>query len=112
LHVLPFRYTCIADYLQLDNYIKEYTCIADYLCFIQVFTESWPLIQYSSLTIFLQFCRIREVAEKISHHGFNSPPAFSALTNVTVTQCAVGPNCLAFLLEVGGGGNLSTHSFL
>ncbi|XP_062606641.1 E3 ubiquitin-protein ligase UBR5-like isoform X3 [Saccostrea cucullata] len=45
--------------------------------------------------------RIREVAEKISHHGFNSPPAFSALTNVTVTQCAVGPNCLAFLLEDG-----------
>lgn len=45
--------------------------------------------------------RIREVAERISHHGFNSPPAFSALTNVTVTQCAVGPNYMAFLLEDG-----------
>ncbi|KAK3087035.1 hypothetical protein FSP39_000732 [Pinctada imbricata] len=45
--------------------------------------------------------RLREVAERISHHGFTSPSAFSTLTNTTVIQCVIGPNFIAFLLEDG-----------
>ncbi|XP_033727140.1 E3 ubiquitin-protein ligase UBR5-like isoform X1 [Pecten maximus] len=45
--------------------------------------------------------RLREVAEKISHHGFSSPLAFSAIRNLTVVQCVVGPNYIALLLEDG-----------
>lgn len=45
--------------------------------------------------------RLREVAEKISHHGFYSPVAFRAIRNLVVTQCVVGPNYIALLLEDG-----------
>ncbi|XP_076083690.1 E3 ubiquitin-protein ligase UBR5-like [Mytilus galloprovincialis] len=43
--------------------------------------------------------RLREVAEKVSHHGFVSSPAFRAIRNLTVTQCVVGPTYIALLLE-------------
>ncbi|KAJ8321996.1 hypothetical protein KUTeg_000467 [Tegillarca granosa] len=45
--------------------------------------------------------RLREIAERISHHGFTSPSAFSAIRNVSVTQCVVGPGFIAMLLEDG-----------
>ncbi|KAL3890879.1 hypothetical protein ACJMK2_003152 [Sinanodonta woodiana] len=45
--------------------------------------------------------RLREVADKLSRHGFNSPAAFAALRNVVVNQCVVGPNYIALLLEDG-----------
>ncbi|VDH90552.1 E3 ubiquitin-protein ligase EDD1, partial [Mytilus galloprovincialis] len=45
--------------------------------------------------------RLREVAEKVSHHGFVSSPAFRAIRNLTVTQCVVGPTYIALLLEDG-----------
>ncbi|XP_013417985.1 E3 ubiquitin-protein ligase UBR5, partial [Lingula anatina] len=45
--------------------------------------------------------RLKEVAERISHHGYNSPPALSTLWNSRVTQVAVGPSHVAFLLEDG-----------
>ncbi|XP_052763231.1 E3 ubiquitin-protein ligase UBR5-like isoform X2 [Mya arenaria] len=45
--------------------------------------------------------RLREVAEKISRHGYSAPQALGCLRNLTVTQCVVGPQCIAFLLEDG-----------
>ncbi|KAL4218424.1 E3 ubiquitin-protein ligase ubr5 [Mactra antiquata] len=45
--------------------------------------------------------RLREVAEKISRHGYTAPSALSSLRNVTVTQCVIGPQYIAFLLEDG-----------
>ncbi|XP_052085872.1 E3 ubiquitin-protein ligase UBR5-like isoform X2 [Mytilus californianus] len=45
--------------------------------------------------------RLREVAEKVSHHGFVSAPAFRAIRNLVVTQCVVGPTYIALLLEDG-----------
>lgn len=43
--------------------------------------------------------RLKEVAEKISRHGFTCPPALSALRNLVIVQCALGPNYVALLLE-------------
>ena len=62
---------------------------------------------------YLSTCRLKDVAERISRHGYNSPPALNALRNATVTQVAIGANHIAFLLEVSFGfdvfcvGNLS-----
>ncbi|XP_064596947.1 E3 ubiquitin-protein ligase UBR5-like isoform X2 [Liolophura sinensis] len=44
---------------------------------------------------------LREVADKLNRHGFTSPPAFSSLRNVFVSQCVVGPGHVALLLEDG-----------
>ena len=49
---------------------------------------------------YLSTCRLKDVAERISRHGYNSPPALNALRNATVTQVAIGANHIAFLLEV------------
>uniref|UniRef100_A0A0L8I213 UBR-type domain-containing protein n=1 Tax=Octopus bimaculoides TaxID=37653 RepID=A0A0L8I213_OCTBM len=43
--------------------------------------------------------RLKEVAEKISRYGFTSPPALSSLRNLVITQCVLGPNYVALLLE-------------
>ncbi|GAB1606363.1 E3 ubiquitin-protein ligase UBR5-like [Argonauta hians] len=43
--------------------------------------------------------RLKEVAEKISRYGFTSPPALSTLRNLVITQCVLGPNYVALLLE-------------
>jgi hypothetical protein len=48
----------------------------------------------------LFICRLREVAEKISHHGFVNAPGFRAIRNLVITQCVVGPTYIALLLEV------------
>ena len=46
-------------------------------------------------------CRLREVSEKISRHGYTSPPAFQQLRNVGIQQVVLGPNHVALLLEDG-----------
>lgn len=62
---------------------------------IRIFLEiSWLLLV--SCFIF----RLREVAEKISHHGFVNAPGFRAIRNLVITQCVVGPTYIALLLEV------------
>ncbi|CAH1775507.1 unnamed protein product [Owenia fusiformis] len=45
--------------------------------------------------------RLKDVAEKISRHGANSPIALSALKNCSIIQAVVGPNHIAFLLQDG-----------
>lgn len=54
--------------------------------------------------------RLREVAEKISRHGYTAPQALSSLRNLSVVQCVVGPQYVAFLLEVGTTVPLSLKS--
>ncbi|XP_060590431.1 E3 ubiquitin-protein ligase UBR5-like [Ruditapes philippinarum] len=45
--------------------------------------------------------RLRDVAEKISRHGYTAAAALSSLRNISVTQCVIGPHYIAFLLEDG-----------
>ncbi|XP_046357083.2 E3 ubiquitin-protein ligase UBR5-like isoform X2 [Haliotis rufescens] len=45
--------------------------------------------------------RLGEVAAKLSHHGFTSPTCLSALKNLVISQCVIGPNYIALLLENG-----------
>ncbi len=45
--------------------------------------------------------RLKEVADKISRHGYTSPAALQQLRNIIVEQVVIGPNHIALLLEVG-----------
>ena len=40
------------------------------------------------------------MSEKISRHGYASPPALQSLRRIVVQQLVVGPNHIALLLEV------------
>ena len=44
--------------------------------------------------------RLKEVADKIGKHGYNSPPALQAIKNIPIHQVAVGPSHIALLLQV------------
>ena len=44
--------------------------------------------------------RLKEVSDKISCHGFLSPPALHAIRGHAIQQVAIGPNHIALLLQV------------
>ena len=43
---------------------------------------------------------LKEVSERISHHGFTGPSALQQLKNVAIKQVVLGPNHVALLLDV------------
>ncbi|GFU25773.1 e3 ubiquitin-protein ligase UBR5 [Nephila pilipes] len=45
--------------------------------------------------------RLKEVAERTNRCGYSVPSVLAQLKNAAVTQCVVGPNHVAFLLEDG-----------
>ncbi|XP_014675920.1 PREDICTED: E3 ubiquitin-protein ligase UBR5-like [Priapulus caudatus] len=45
--------------------------------------------------------KLREVSDKVSRHGYATPPVFTRLQGVSVVQCVVGPSHIALLLEDG-----------
>ncbi|XP_076437649.1 E3 ubiquitin-protein ligase UBR5-like [Babylonia areolata] len=53
--------------------------------------------------------RLREVSDRISRHGFSSPPALSAIRNVSIRETVMGPNHVALLLEDGRIARISYH---
>ena len=57
------------------------------------------LVVIAKVLNFLHY-RLKEVADKINKYGYTTPQALANIKNCVVKQCVVGPNHIAFLLEV------------
>ena len=55
----------------------------------------------AKLRIILHFVVPPQVSDRISQHGHVAPAALAALSNAQVSQTAVGPAHVAFLLDDG-----------
>lgn len=48
--------------------------------------------------MFVFFCRLKEIAEKINRYGFVTPPVFNGL-KISVKRIVVGPTHIGLLTE-------------
>ena len=64
------------------------------------FPNQWSSDTDATLRINLHFV-VPQVSDRISQHGHVAPAALAALSNAQVSQTAVGPAHVAFLLDDG-----------
>lgn len=59
-------------------------------------------MMFSQKYISVFFFRLRDISNRISTKPTNWPPALAPLANLPIKELAIGPNSVAFLLQVTG----------